>query len=933
MRERRERVAEMRAKGTGNPVDINNAIKASRKAVAVYPKYHRDRPAALTGLSNAYHMRSDMTGELEDLNMAITYCQEAFDHFRPFARPEILDMNLGGLLGERFSRTSESGDLNKAIKLLRKAVELPVSHAQRPAACFNLALALYARSGELSELDNAVSLFRESLERWGPTHPDRSTALISIASALWNHFEIMGQMADLDNAIKSHREAQLLSIPDMERYKSLNNLAASLIARFNQTGQSEDLNEATKLYKKAHELLATSQYKQWNVLTNLANTYFLRSHKGDHSMELDKTIDLHCRARQLLLTSHTASESAFSQSTISSNLGLCLTARFRHLGQIADLEESVTLHKEALGLRPPPHPLRAIPLNNLADALSAQFRQFHRSRDFEESTNMYRQSLDTLPLDHPKKCPIFGNLGELQMEMYFHTRKPEYLTDAIESFRSALTCKFVPTLERFRVAQLWARNADKAEHLDIAVELLEQGRAVFWSQALRLRTPLDDLEVVAPELKQRLENISHVLHQGSLRDVSRSSNTPQEMVSMEQETEEYRCLDKTWFTVLAEIRKLKRFQDFFESLCAALVVSSSGVELIRLPELTLKDVENLVQALRSVTLSDLPPEATRIHVEALQSIIADSDASSAAYGVRIGRRAAGRTPNDTVQLVLERLWKSVVKPIMDFLDLKNSDSPPRLWWCPSGPFALLPIHAASLYDTRSDDNVSKYVVSSYIPTLGSLLVPPSPMADSFKMMVAIDNHTLPYSHEELRKIEGHVPRECLVRLGIEEAPALVDAFLSHFEVASIVHLACHGEQNMENPLDSCLFLKDGTLKISKIMEKPMPNASLAFLAACETAVGDVKLPDEAFHLAATMLFAGFRGTVGTLWSMADKDGPMVADIFYDHLFNANISSGTDTSSRCPDITEAARALHLAVAKLCAEGRPLMNWVPFIHVEM
>ena len=44
--------------------------------------------------------------------------------------------------------------------------------------------------------------------------------------------------------------------------------------------------------------------------------------------------------------------------------------------------------------------------------------------------------------------------------------------------------------------------------------------------------------------------------------------------------------------------------------------------------------------------------------------------------------------------------------------------------------------------------------------------------------------------------------------------------------------------------------------------------SLAFLSACETAKGDSKTPDEAIHLAATLLFqlfAGFRGVVATMW--------------------------------------------------------------------
>lgn len=37
----------------------------------------------------------------------------------------------------------------------------------------------------------------------------------------------------------------------------------------------------------------------------------------------------------------------------------------------------------------------------------------------------------------------------------------------------------------------------------------------------------------------------------------------------------------------------------------------------------------------------------------------------------------------------------------------------------------------------------------------------------------------------------------------------------------------------------------------------LPKAFLAFLSACDTAMGDEKQPDQAVHLASTMLFAGF----------------------------------------------------------------------------
>jgi CHAT domain-containing protein len=198
--------------------------------------------------------------------------------------------------------------------------------------------------------------------------------------------------------------------------------------------------------------------------------------------------------------------------------------------------------------------------------------------------------------------------------------------------------------------------------------------------------------------------------------------------------------------------------------------------------------------------------------------------------------------------------------------LQKSDIPPKLQWCPTGPFSFLPIHAAGLYLTERTECISDYVVSSYTPTISSLLNDVPLSTNSFKTMVVIQPDTpgqksLLCTIEELQKIEAHVPNNNLIRL---VRPSVKEAML-HLQVASIAHFACHGQQNAHNPLECALLLQDGQLEVSQIMQQPMPNASLAFLSACETAMGDENLPDEVIHLGATLLFAGFRGVVATMW--------------------------------------------------------------------
>ena len=161
--------------------------------------------------------------------------------------------------------------------------------------------------------------------------------------------------------------------------------------------------------------------------------------------------------------------------------------------------------------------------------------------------------------------------------------------------------------------------------------------------------------------------------------------------------------------------------------------------------------------------------------------------------------------------------------------------------------------------------------------------------------------------------------------------ATVDVVLESMETFSWVHLACHASQEITNPLMSAIHLYDRPLTLSEIMKKKLPNAGLAFMSACQTSSGDENLPEEAIHLAAGMLAAGYRSVVATLWSISDAHAPEVAEIFYKNLMSNDISAGGVKL----DITKSALALHNSVQhlrkKLGNSPEALRAWIPYIHV--
>jgi CHAT domain-containing protein len=129
--------------------------------------------------------------------------------------------------------------------------------------------------------------------------------------------------------------------------------------------------------------------------------------------------------------------------------------------------------------------------------------------------------------------------------------------------------------------------------------------------------------------------------------------------------------------------------------------------------------------------------------------------------------------------------------------------------------------------------------------------------------------TLPFLHNVQDEIHHIISVAKQVRLSVNENCLQRSATLANttdsLKSSTFAHVACHGIQHPTDPLSSGFCLQDGNLTVSRLMELDLKDSLLAFLSACETAKGDTIQPDQTVHLAATMLFVGFRSVVATMW--------------------------------------------------------------------
>jgi CHAT domain-containing protein len=190
---------------------------------------------------------------------------------------------------------------------------------------------------------------------------------------------------------------------------------------------------------------------------------------------------------------------------------------------------------------------------------------------------------------------------------------------------------------------------------------------------------------------------------------------------------------------------------------------------------------------------------------------------------------------------------------------------------------LVPIHAAGIYDVAGRECCSDYFVSSYTPTLPALLRAQRSAdqypteASNLAIISAATPHVtcLPFlrSVEEETHIVVNASGRARVPVHtcITNTSATVDSVSDSLEDAHLAHIACHFFQDPNDILSSGFVLSDGILSLSRLMELDLKHAFFAFVSACETAKGDARQSGEAVHLAATMLFVGFRSVVATLW--------------------------------------------------------------------
>ncbi|KAG8733879.1 hypothetical protein FRC11_000757 [Ceratobasidium sp. 423] len=914
--------------------DIHKAIKYKYLALILTPSVHQDMPNRLIELGASFGDRFQRLGDLDDLKKGIRYESRALDS-TPDGHPSKSHFlaKLGTLYAIRYQRLGELRDCEKAIEYKSLALALtPSDHPYLPTLLGNLGglyCVRFKRMGELDCIEKAIEYQSRAIASTPNNHPNLPTYFNNLGLFYRGRFMHLGEMNDLEKAIE-HISRALALTPHghVDSSDRIGNLGASYGDRFRRLNESDDLEKAIEYTSSAIGLVPKSHPNLPNWLSYLGTLHMDRFTRLDRLDDLGKSIEYSACALNSTPIDHPDLLRRLAQ------VGASYHDRFVRLRELDDLLKAIEFESRALTLTPYGHP--ALPWLHFSQAESHFLHYQHTSDSshLQHSLHSFRmasQSPTGAPRDKFKYSYKWARLASTHSAL-----------SCIEAYQTTLDLlpQFIwlgaTTNQRYQdlrtsdtLAVEAASAAIRSSDYPLALEWLEHGRCVVWNQSLTLRSPLDQLQSVDPDLSTRLQLAANQLHQAGSEPRESRALAPG-LYTPEQVAQKHRRLAKEYDELLAQARKLPNLEDFLRPAKVDALVRAARNGPIVVINCHKDHCDALLILPKQDEVHSIPlPNFTQEIAERARS---EMQKSLEYKGYRERRPLLDWEPGDEGRFgeILKLLWQDLVKPVLDFLGYANNiptGDIPHITWCPTGVISFLPLHAAGDYD-QPQSRIFDYVISSYTPTLTALLAStPSSLGPNSRILAIGQEATpghgrLPGTTKELEYMELHTQNGTQYSQLVNNQ-ATTTVVLDAMEQHDWVHLACHAHQNVGNATESGFFLHDGILDLASINRRSFKNKGLAFLSACQTAQGDEKLPDEAVHLASGMLIAGYTSVIATMWSVRDDDAPLVADKVYGQLMqNGKLGNG-----------EAGRALHNAVAALRDEVgvREFERWVPYIHI--
>ena len=835
-----------------------------------------------------------------------------------------------------FERTKQYDHCRQAVVQFNKAlVQFPPEHILRPSAQLGISEVLYDRSIEdedLNSLEEAIHHTRAALDTCPPGHPMRSLCLIYLSRSLKRRYIFSGKAEFLREADCYSQEALTQEMPEDVRER-INDATNTFICGFQGDGSLEALAEVIRQQRERLARIPIGHSDRLDALNTLALNCAAKFEHTGATADLEEEIHYHHLALAASLPDH------YVRRVSLIGLGNAFRSRFfldYHDGRdVRHLEQSIKCCRDALELCPRGQMSRSEPLRSLAFSLCIRSAIFGEA-GFEESMSLFQSALDE-EYTHPHAKFVIA----MQWAGCARTRQHHLTALAYEKAISLMQASLTvgPTLEmrHWLLRAKWGGdNAGvpleyASYHIEMgslerAVEILEQGRALLWSEMRGLRTPMDQLcasehAILAERfgaISNELENIATSAQ--PLPDTkSADAAGGGELDKFGQMMKNVRRLERERGEIIDQIRHLPGFENFLKAVPFKTLQTAAAYGPVIIVNHCSFGSDILIVLNDSAPVHIPTAEDFYTRTIALKRSLLETRSKYSLDSIRY---------QDVLCDVLQELYELVGRPVIEELHKLGIPEQSRVWWCPTSVFCSLPLHAAG--PVEAEDGAKRYFsdiyISSYTQTLSALIEARKGIANTLErpslLIIGQPDLTLPGVRGEIKLIQRLAPSVSSL-IGTKATRARV---MKHLPRHPMAHFACHGTLNAERPFDAAFLLgREERLTLLDIVRSRLATVEFAFLSVCHAAEWtEDYIPDEALHLTAAMQFCGFRSVVGTLWAMADTDGQDLSKHFYGHMF-AEGEQGVRIGDR------SAIALRNAVQRLRRKkGVTFERWVNFVH---
>lgn len=926
----------------GRPADLDEAIRYYREALDSARRTDPQRRLYWSNLSLALLKQARCSRRPDLAEEAVTAARQAADFASLGSRHRVTAL-LRLVDALRMRRLGGTGT-DEIVDVLREAAaDAPLDLPERPTLLLRVGTALvncFNQDSDVEKLDAAVQLLHDAADEL-PGGADLRVALCRLGVALRMRFDEDGDPEDLRYAVDTLSRAATSSPRDDGLLSTaLFNLAGAGAEHFDCTAERGALDEAVEVLDRSVERIRGDDPRLSAVLLSFSELLRRQFAITRDGRTLDAAVDFADRA---------ASRADAPDEDRCCALRVfvaCLLCRFENAGAADDLARAEAALAELDRLAPADGPVRLGYWMQRGRLAVHEFEQSQAKSTLNAAITAYQRVLAAMPADDPERAAVSVELCNVLRRQSTHNRRRTYRLahatlraaaelptapaatrmraavlaghlaaetgrweDAAIMFKSAmallpLVTRFGPPPDAARRYELTALVADMAACAvhdgtpKQAVELLEHGRNLLLAQALGTGDEHTALRRELPTLAADLQRVRRQLDY--LPDNLLGAAVRRKAVGRQ------RRLADRWAELVDEVRRQPGFERYLTPPAFGQLRDAAADGPVVLVN---------VSAYGSHALLVTAGEAVGVTLRSL-------DVRSTAKYTRLLLSADNAAD---VREVLDWLWHSVAEPVFNVLSYyyvtafgrvpADDRRWPRIWWCPTGPAAFLPLHAAGTATLPGTGrSVLERTVPSYTATLQSLL-----HARQSEFQTGLDPRVVLGNHATARAEADSVTQRWPTAKVLELTESTRAAVLAALAEPGPVHFACRGTQKAHDSASSRLSGTDGSpLPIADLLRS---SAEFAYVSANEVALDPGNPPDSITQLLPLLHHVGgFQHVIGPLWSV-DGDGSII-DALYTDLAEDGVLDTANAAEALHRTVQAMRQLHPHDPRL---------WAAHIHV--